>query len=178
MKFQTSVFVAGQVADVFEFAIEQVRSAHWQWYTSVKHLTGEVNAPSSTYQRDAIIDGHRYIHSYVLSVVDPPYRFEARSTKGTPGFMYAYSFAPEADGTRVTVDVDSTSLSEARSVIDNRLAFFKLVFEDTERRTRVIRGQPEQRGWEKTKQLAFQVGVLVFVFVTIGLALMFSGMGG
>jgi hypothetical protein len=123
MSFRSSIFIPNPIEEVFDFAVDQVGASRWQYQVGVKHLSGEENAPGSTYQRTPSVRGKASAHSYELDVVASPYRFNTRSIEGAWFFHYDYTFVVEDQGTRVFVDFDSEGESPAD--IEGRLMFLR-----------------------------------------------------
>jgi hypothetical protein len=121
--FRISSLIDRPIQEVFDFAVDQVGSGRWQFQTSVAHLAGEANAAGSTYERTVVSGDDTLVHTYELTTVAPPFRFEVRSTSGEPGFTYDYTFVLEGDGTRVFMDVDSES--DSIGEVDDWLASLK-----------------------------------------------------
>jgi len=120
-KFRVSVVINRPVQEVFDFAVDQVGAGRWQFQVSVVHLSGDLNAAGSTYERSAWVGGVNVVHDYELTTVAPPFRFEVRSTSGEPSFVYDYTFVVEGDGTQVFVDVEGAG--ESVTEVSDRLNF-------------------------------------------------------
>jgi hypothetical protein len=122
MKYRSSIFIPNPIEEVFDFAVDQVGANRWQFQVGVKHLTGEANAPGSTYERRSFA-GRASLHTYELVEVARPFRFDARWIEGPWPFRYEYTFAAEGEGTQVSVDVDSEG--EPPVEIEGRLALLR-----------------------------------------------------
>jgi hypothetical protein len=123
VKFRSSIFIPNPIEEVFDFAVDQVGARRWQFQVGVKHLSGEANAPGSTYERTAVDRNQMLVQTYELTIVASPFRFEVRSTSGELRFVYDYTFVVEDEGTRVYVGVDSEA--DAPAEIENRLTFLR-----------------------------------------------------
>lgn len=123
MAFRTSIVIPKPIEEVFDFAVDQVGSSRWQFGVSVKHLSGEANTPGSTYERTFWSEGNATLHTYELTEVAPPFRFDVRSIEGPSPFHYDYTLVVEDEGTRVFVDVDSEGESPAE--VEGRLTFLR-----------------------------------------------------
>jgi hypothetical protein len=139
MKFRSSVFIPRPIDEVFDFAVDQVGSSRWQIQAGVEHLSGEANAPGSTYERTSVLAGQSRVHTFELAVVAPPFRFDVRSLEGPSPFHHDYNFVVEGEGTRVFVDTDSEGESPAE--VEGWLKFLRqLIAGETQERTPATRG--------------------------------------
>ncbi|MDA0799839.1 MAG: SRPBCC family protein [Chloroflexi bacterium] len=123
MIFRTSIVIPKPIEEVFAFAADQVGASRWQYQVGVKHLAGEENAPGSTYERTSVSAGQPRVHTYELTEVAPPFRFDVRSIEGSSPFHYDYTFVVEDEGTQVFVDVDSAD--EPPAEVEGRLTFLR-----------------------------------------------------
>jgi hypothetical protein len=123
MAFRASILIPKPIDKVFGFAVDQAGSSRWQYQVDVELLSGDANAPGSTYKRTMFSAGRTLVHTYELTAVARPFRFEVRSTSGGTSFVYDYTFFAEAEGTRVVVDVHSAG--DSVGVVEAWLIFLQ-----------------------------------------------------